>query len=255
MLLRRSFLCLILVLLGHVSSTKPVDNSPTPPESTASTTTTNTADNVVAYSYPSTSNYQNTPKFTSKYLSTQAFQQPNQIIKGYSFPAPSAPLKSDFQPSLGHGQQTTPVVMQYIPHSQYMGGVQYLQLIPTRPLLIPLGPYYPTIHQNNFPPPSFDPSKNQPQTSPYLHTAAIQKPHTSFYPSKISSVQPGLQQSLQPGPGSAYSASNLNSVAVDYRYLPQTEKLVNAISGEEMDLNMHEYYPIGKQHRRYITIV
>lgn len=254
MLFRRSLLfgVVVLVLFGDVSPTKPVDNSPSPPESTAATSTTNTADNVVSYSYPSTSNYQNTPKFTSKYLSTQAFQQPNQIIKGYSFPAPSTSLKTDFQPSLGHGQQTTPVVMQYIPHSQYMGGVQYLQLIPTRPLLIPLGPYYPTIHQNNFPPPSFDP-KNPPQNvqnPPYLHTTAIQKPiPPSYYPSSK------LLPAIQPGPGSAYSASNLNSVAVDYRYLPQSEKLVNAISGEEMELNMHEYYPIGKQHRRYITIV
>lgn len=248
---RRSVLfgvCLVLVLFGgDVSSTKPVDNSPPSPESTVSPTTTNTADNVVAYSYPSTSNYQNTPKFTSKYLSTQAFTQPNQIIKGYSFPAPSASLKNDFQPSLGHGQQTTPVVMQYIPHSQYMNGVQYLQLIPTRPLLIPLGPYYPTIHQNNFPPQSFDP-KNQAVNPPYLHTAAIQKP-PGYYPSKLT-ISPN-----QPGPGSAYSASNLNAVALDYRYLPQAEKLVNGISGEEMDLNMHEYYPIGKQHRRFITIV
>lgn len=250
MLLRRSLVlgvCLVLVLFGDVSSSKSVDNLPTPPESTVSTTTTNTADNVVAYSYPSTNNYQNTPKFTSKYLSTQAFTQPNQIIKGYSFPAPSATLKNDFQPSLGHGQQTTPVVMQYIPHSQYMGGVQYLQLIPSRPLLIPLGPYYPTIHQNNFPPQSFDP-KNSPQNAPYLHTPAIQKP-VGYYPGKLTAA------SIQPGPGSAYSASNLNSVAVDYRYLPQAEKLVNAISGEEMDLNMHEYYPVAKQHRRYITIV
>lgn len=241
-MLFRPLLLGALVLLFDVSPSESVDTSSKPPESTAATSTTNTADNVVSYAYPSTTNYHSTPKFTSKYLSTQTFQQPNQIIKGYNFPAaaPSATLKNEFQPSIGHGQQTTPVVMQYIPHSQYMGGVQYLQLIPTRPLLIPLGPYYPTIHQNNFPPPSFDPKHAQ---SSYLHTAAIQKPHTStYFPSK-------------PGPGSAYSASNLNSVAVDYRYLPQAEKLVNAISGEEMELNMHEYYPVGKQHRRYITIV
>lgn len=247
-MLFRSLLFGVLVLLADVSPSESVDTSSKPPESTAATSTTNTADNVVSYAYPSTSNtYHSTPKFTSKYLSTQAFQQPNQIIKGYSFPAPSATLKNEFQPSVGHGQQTTPVVMQYIPHSQYMGGVQYLQLIPTRPLLIPLGPYYPTIHQNNFPPQSFDPKQTQPQ---YLHTTAIQKPHTSstYYPGKLAAAVPA-------GPGSAYSASNLNSVAVDYRYLPQPEKLVNAISGEEMELNMHEYYPIAKQHRRYLTIV
>ncbi|XP_075156232.1 uncharacterized protein LOC142229551 [Haematobia irritans] len=34
-----------------------------------------------------------------------------------------------------------PVLMQYLPQTITEGGVQYLQLIPTRPLMVPIGPY------------------------------------------------------------------------------------------------------------------
>ncbi|XP_011212022.2 uncharacterized protein LOC105232114 [Bactrocera dorsalis] len=37
--------------------------------------------------------------------------------------------------------QATPVLMQYLPHVVPETGVQYLQLIPTRPLIVPISPY------------------------------------------------------------------------------------------------------------------
>lgn len=35
----------------------------------------------------------------------------------------------------------TPILMQYLPQTINEGGVQYLQLIPTRPLMVPIAPY------------------------------------------------------------------------------------------------------------------
>lgn len=37
--------------------------------------------------------------------------------------------------------QPTPVLMQYLPHAMPETGVHYLQLIPTRPLIVPISPY------------------------------------------------------------------------------------------------------------------
>ncbi|XP_014090890.2 uncharacterized protein [Bactrocera oleae] len=49
--------------------------------------------------------------------------------------------------------QPTPVLMQYLPHVMPEAGVQYLQLIPTRPLIVPISPYLngnapPAVAQN-----------------------------------------------------------------------------------------------------------
>ncbi|XP_065365726.1 uncharacterized protein LOC135958760 [Calliphora vicina] len=47
-------------------------------------------------------------------------------------------IAPEFASPLG---SSTPLLMQYLPQQINEGGVQYLQLIPTRPLMVPIGPY------------------------------------------------------------------------------------------------------------------
>jgi len=56
-------------------------------------------------------------------------------------------IDASFKPIQGSDSLTstmtspTPVLMQYLPQTVHEGGVQYLQLIPTRPLIVPISSY------------------------------------------------------------------------------------------------------------------
>ncbi|KAJ6636621.1 hypothetical protein Bhyg_15212 [Pseudolycoriella hygida] len=107
----------------------------------------------------------------------------------------------------------TPVLMQYLPQSQQTGGIQYLQLIPTRPLIVPISPYITQLPQYSGPPTA------QPTAAQYASAAPAQS-----YPSYQN-------------PLGGYS-----SPAVSYFRPHSGIQLVDAPI--DMTLNTNEYVPI-----------
>ncbi|XP_055906286.1 atrophin-1 [Eupeodes corollae] len=72
-------------------------------------------------------------------------------------------LQPQPQPHIQAHQQSppTPVLMQYLPQSQVNDGVQYLQLIPTRPLIVPISPYMSPMAQQAYHAPQIIPPPHQ----------------------------------------------------------------------------------------------
>lgn len=116
--------------------------------------------------------------------------------------------------------------MQYLPQSQHSNGIQYLQLIPTRPLIVPISPYI--SHA-----PQYNPAQvSAPAPAPVQSTtASTQYAPASAYTQNGQNyvTYPGSLQSFSPGP---YSYFRPNSGI----------QLINAPI--DMSLNTNEYIPI-----------
>lgn len=102
--------------------------------------------------------------------------------------------------------------MQYLPQSQSSSGIQYLQLMPTRPLIVPISPFLPQIQhqpqtqsqQTPLPLPQHHPQVH-PQQQLQLHQ---QNPQPQIYQQSPHSLQYQLNQ---PQPTHYISTTRLSS--------------------------------------------
>lgn len=128
----------------------------------------------------------------------------------------------------------TPVIMQYLPHNAQQGPIQYLQLIPTRPLIVPISPYIsgfnnPYASGNGF----NNPTAQASSTSPYS------LPHHSYSPTPSSSYGNSYSPSLQ-NPIGGYSTNYLTYFRPNHGM-----QIVN--SPMDLSLNTNEYIPLQSE--------
>lgn len=120
------------------------------------------------------------------------------------------------------------MIMQYLPHNAQSGPIQYLQLIPTRPLIVPISPYI--SHQYN------PYSQTQAQAQPTTGAASYSLPtahhayQTSASTHNYNTYQPTLQT-----PIGGYSNNYLSY----YRPNPGMQ----FSSPLDLSLNTNEYLP------------
>lgn len=125
----------------------------------------------------------------------------------------------------------TPVIMQYLPHNAQQGAIQYLQLIPTRPLIVPISPYISTYNNPYTPQPTAQASSSSPYVMPHHH-------HHSYSPSPSPSSH-SYGSSYQ-NPVGGYSTNYLT-----YFRPNQGMQLINA--PVDLSLNTNEYIPMKSE--------
>lgn len=132
----------------------------------------------------------------------------------------------------------TPVIMQYLPHNAQSGPIQYLQLIPTRPLIVPISPYIPSY--NN----PYGQSANAPaaQASTQQTYATAPHHHHSYTPSNSHSYGNSYQPTLQ-SPIGGFSTNYLTY------FRPNSMQLVNGPM--DLSLNTNEYLPLQNENNSY----
>lgn len=139
----------------------------------------------------------------------------------------------------------TPVIMQYLPHNAQQGPIQYLQLIPTRPLIVPISPYIPS----NF---------NSPYTSgptAQASSTSAASPYTLPHHSYSSSLQPSSSYGSNAyGSGSygSYTPSLQNPVggySTNYlTYSMRPNHGMQLVNGPlDLSLNTNEYIPMHNE--------
>lgn len=142
--------------------------------------------------------------------------------------------------------------MQYLPHNAQQGPIQYLQLIPTRPLIVPISPYIPSNFNNPY---TNNPTAQASSTSPYT------LPHHSYSsPSSASPSLPSLPSSSSYGSnsygsgsfGSSYSPSLQNPIggySTNYlTYSIRPNHGMQLVNGPlDLSLNTNEYLPIQNE--------
>ncbi|KNC23539.1 hypothetical protein FF38_14440 [Lucilia cuprina] len=143
-------------------------------------------------------------------------------------------IAPEFASSLG---SSTPVLMQYLPQTINEGGVQYLQLLPTRPLMVPIGPYLTgstgiqslAYHQHLAPSNNIDYT-----TRPLLSALPINMPPPA--PSALVDVP----ASPLPSYGIQSYAANITPYKQNHRINRETKdkQLLGPIT-----LNLNEYIP------------
>lgn len=132
----------------------------------------------------------------------------------------------------------TPVLMQYLPQTINEGGVQYLQLTPIRPLMVPIGPYLTgntavqsvTYHHQHLAPSNSIDYASRPLLSPL----SVNMPPPA--PSTLVDVQ----ASSHPNYGFQSYAGNISPYKPNHRINRETKDklLLGPIS-----LNLNEYIP------------
>lgn len=94
----------------------------------------------------------------------------------------------------------TPVIMQYLPHNAQQGPIQYLQLIPTRPLIVPISPYIPNGYNSPYSAVT-GPSPQAPSSPSYASSLAYAAgPSYAASPSYGPSASYGPSPSYGPNP-------------------------------------------------------
>lgn len=127
----------------------------------------------------------------------------------------------------------TPVIMQYLPQNQQAGGIQYLQLIPTRPLIVPISPYITQLPQYGGASPA------QPTAAQY--TAAAQPTYGSTQ-STYGSTQSTSSHSY---PSYQNPVGGYSSPVISY-FRPHSG--IQLVDGPiDMSLNTNEYIPIQSE--------
>ncbi|CAD7086606.1 unnamed protein product [Hermetia illucens] len=180
------------------------------------------------------------------------------------------PSSNNFSPMMNMNSPT-PVIMQYMPQGVPTAGVQYLQLIPTRPLLVPISPYvgqnsagyssgftYPLTSSltSSIPPANSLPSA--PSLSPSYATfasgATLSLPAPSISPAKqfqqpielnypLRSPPPPLNTNLSPPDMASLSSPQQASLSQNYRYIRPNSGLQVIDSSPDLTLNLNEYMP------------
>lgn len=122
--------------------------------------------------------------------------------------------------------------MQYLPHNAQSGPIQYLQLIPTRPLIVPISPYI----SNQYSP--FGQTQSQPTTAA-ANYPALQSPHHSYQTSASTHNYNTYQPTLQ-SPIGGYSNNYLSY----FRPNPGMQLVTSPV---DLSLNTNEYLPIQSE--------
>lgn len=122
--------------------------------------------------------------------------------------------------------------MQYLPHNAQQGPIQYLQLIPTRPLIVPISPYIPTFN-SPYTSSVRSPSAQSSASSPY--TLA----HQSYSPINTHSFGSNYQTSIQNSIGE-FSTNYLTYFRPNHRM-----QIVNGPVA--LSLNTNEYIPLQSE--------
>lgn len=147
------------------------------------------------------------------------------------------------------------MIMQYLPHNAQQGPIQYLQLIPTRPLIVPISPYIfnspysssvngPSLNGASLGGQSFSgtslggpslsgPTAQASSNSPYAlqHHSSYSSPSNSY----ASSYSPSLQN-----PIGGYSTNYMTYFRPNHGM-----QLVN--SPMDLSLNTNEYIPLQNE--------
>lgn len=142
----------------------------------------------------------------------------------------------------------TPVIMQYLPHNAQQGPIQYLQLIPTRPLIVPISPYI-SGYNNPYSSPVGGPTPQASSNSPYA------LPHHSYPPSTSNSYPPATFSNSyapsQSGYGSSYSPSLQNPIggySTNYMTYFRPNHGMQVVNGPlDLSLNTNEYLPLQNE--------
>ncbi|XP_067634716.1 uncharacterized protein [Eurosta solidaginis] len=160
-------------------------------------------------------------------------------------------------------QQPTPVLMQYIPQAVQEAGIHYFQLIPTRPLIVPITSY---LNGNAAPPTAAQTVANEPLHRPLtaainsgaLDYAARTPPILTPKPINSSVVQQQLKQQQHPISGGTQTLIDVSHTAAAQPYGLQTYantiqpyrssyRINREVKGKNflgtMTLNMNEYIP------------
>lgn len=121
--------------------------------------------------------------------------------------------------------------MQYLPHNAQQGPIQYLQLIPTRPLIVPISPYLSSAFSNPYGP---SPSAQASSSSPYA------LPHHSYPPPSTSGSHYG----------SSYSPSQqmVGGYSTNYLTYFRPNHGMQIVNGPvDLSLNTNEYIPLQSE--------
>ncbi|XP_031635952.1 uncharacterized protein LOC116348894 [Contarinia nasturtii] len=169
-----------------------------------------------------------TPEFTSITQPHNVYTQPTSPTGGYFIS-----VNPQNVPSGGIGAGPTPVLMQYLPHNAQQGPIQYLQLIPTRPLIVPISPYISGFN-NPYSPSVTGPAAQANSNSPYA------LPHHSY-------SQPSNAYSSGLGNGYSSTLSNpLGSYSSNYLTYFRPNHGMQMVNGPvDLSLNTNEYLPLS----------
>lgn len=127
----------------------------------------------------------------------------------------------------------TPVIMQYLPHNAQQGPIQYLQLIPTRPLIVPISPYISTF--NN----PYTTSVGAPSAQASTNSAYT-LPHHSYSPPTSSHTYGGSYQPSIQNPIGGFSTNYLTYFRPNHGM-----QIVNGPM--DLSLNTNEYLPLQNE--------
>lgn len=151
--------------------------------------------------------------------------------------------------------------MQYLPHNAQQGPIQYLQLIPTRPLIVPISPYISGFN-NPYSSPVSGPTAQASSTSPYaLQQTSSNSPYALTQASSNSPYS--LTQSSSNSPyalphhsyspsssayGATYSPSPQNPIggySTNYLTYFRPNNGMQLVNGPvDLSLNTNEYIPL-----------
>lgn len=144
--------------------------------------------------------------------------------------------------------------MQYLPHNAQQGPIQYLQLIPTRPLIVPISPYIPPNFNSQY---SNSPTPQASSTSPYSlphhsYSSSPQQTSSSYGSSAYGSGSYGSGSYGSGSYGSSYSPSLQNPIggySTNYlTYSIRPNHGMQLVNGPlDLSLNTNEYIPIQNE--------
>lgn len=148
----------------------------------------------------------------------------------------------------------TPVIMQYLPHNAQQGPIQYLQLIPTRPLIVPISPYIPPNFNSQY---SNSPTAQASSTSPYSlphhsYSSSPQQTSSSYGSGAYGTGSYGSGSYGSGSYGSSYSPSLQNPIggySTNYlTYSIRPNHGMQLVNGPlDLSLNTNEYIPIQNE--------
>lgn len=139
--------------------------------------------------------------------------------------------------------------MQYLPHNAQQGPIQYLQLIPTRPLIVPISPYISGFN-NPYSSPVSGPTAQASSSSPYaLPQTSSGSPYALTQTSSSSPYSlPHHSYSPSSAYGSSYSPSLQNPIggySTNYLTYFRPNHGMQLVNGPvDLSLNTNEYIPL-----------
>lgn len=134
--------------------------------------------------------------------------------------------------------------MQYLPHNSQSGPIQYLQLIPTRPLIVPISPYissYNNPYSSSPNSPAVQSSANQQYSvqSPTNQQYSVPSHHQPSFATTSHSYGNSYQPSIQ-SPIGGYSTNY-------YSYFRPNPGMQIVNAPIDLSLNTNEYLPMQNE--------